>query len=113
MNPEVFANMLLQVPALGVVVYLVVHFLTYLRASRDDERQFMSRLAKDQSDTIDRNTEALFRNDQIASEVRQVLAESTAVLEQLRLRLAESTTGISSDETERELSRTSQRRSAK
>lgn len=87
MNPEIITNVLLQVPALGVVVYLVVHFLTYLRTSRDDEREFMSQLARDQSEIIDRNTQALVENRQMANETRETLAEVRVVIEQQMARM--------------------------
>jgi len=82
MNSDVLTNVLLQVPALAVVVYLVIHFFNYLKSSRDDERAFIARLAKDQSDIIDRNTQALVENHQMANETREALAEMRVVLEQ-------------------------------
>jgi hypothetical protein len=82
MNSDVLTNVLLQVPALAVVVYLVIHFFNYLKSSRDDEREFITRLAKDQSDIIDRNTQALVENNQMANETRETLAEMRVVLEQ-------------------------------
>lgn len=87
MNADVLTNVLLQVPALGVVVYLVIHFFAYLKSSRDDEREFISRLAKDQSDIIDRNTQALVENHQMANETRATLAEVRVVIEQQTARM--------------------------
>jgi uncharacterized tellurite resistance protein B-like protein len=82
MTTELFTNVILQVPALAVVVYLVVHFLAYLRASREDERQYMAQLTKDQSQIINRNTDALIENHVTVQETRDVLSQCRVVLEQ-------------------------------
>ncbi|KAA5535657.1 hypothetical protein FYK55_28480 [Roseiconus nitratireducens] len=90
MNPEILTNVLLQVPALAVVVYLVIHFFNYLKSARDDEREFMKRMASDQSDIIERNTRALVETHQMAYETRETLAEVRVVLEQQMSRMSES-----------------------
>ena len=82
MSPEIVTNVLLQVPALGVVVYLVIHFLSYLRSARDDEREFIARLTKDHSDIIERNTQAMLENRDMANQTREALAQVRVVIEQ-------------------------------
>ncbi|WP_145304368.1 hypothetical protein [Crateriforma conspicua] len=75
-------NALLQVPSLGVVVYLVIHFLAYLRSARADEREFMAGLVKDQSEIMDRNTRALQQTYEMLNETRETLAQTRLVIEQ-------------------------------
>ncbi|WP_430453453.1 hypothetical protein [Rhodopirellula europaea] len=98
MNPDVLTNVLLQVPALAVVVYLVIHFFNYLKSSREDERDYISRLTKDQSDIIDRNTQALLENRQMADETRKTLAEMRVVLEQRIARMPVASERIDDDD---------------
>lgn len=82
MDSTNITNMLLQVPALGVVVYLVIHFLAYLKASRADERLFMTELVKDQSATIERNSNTIRRSYESIDENTKVLARTQLVIEQ-------------------------------
>lgn len=82
MESDVMTNVLLQVPALGVVVYLVIHFLAYLKTSREDERVFMTDLVKDQSSTIERNSNTIKRSYESIDENTKVLARTQLVIEQ-------------------------------
>ena len=85
MNAEIFANVLLQVPSLAVVVYLVVHFLSFLRQVREEERDFMADLIKNQIDVIERNTEALVENRELAKDTRAMLADVHSRLESITI----------------------------
>lgn len=82
MDPTNITNMLLQVPALGVVVYLVVHFLGYLKSFREDERSFVKAMVKDQSDTITDNTLTLEKVAQVLNENTKTHAQVRVVIEQ-------------------------------
>lgn len=52
MDPQLIINLFIQVPALGVVVYLVIYFLKYIEKLRQDDRQFVSELVVDYKKTL-------------------------------------------------------------
>ena len=76
------SNLILQAPPLGVVVYLVIHFLGYLKTSREDERLFVTDLVKDQSATIERGSTVIERNTETIHQNTRVMAETQYVITQ-------------------------------
>ena len=78
MDPQIITNVLLQVPALGVVVYLVIHFLTYLRSFREDERNFVKGLVNDQAEIMVECKKALHENSDTNAQVRVVMEQHLA-----------------------------------
>ena len=80
MNPDLMSNLLIQVPALGVVVYLVIHFLAYLKVSRVEDRIFITNLVRDQSETIERGSKVIEKNSNVINENTKVMAETRYII---------------------------------
>ena len=78
MDPQIITNVLLQVPALGVVVYLVIHFLAYLRSFREDERNFVKALVEDQAAVMVECRKALHEASETNTQVRMGMEQHLA-----------------------------------